>query len=157
MRAQQALQLAVQQTQDTVKQAIDGDLTHRIPMQGKTGDLEALCRGVNSLLESTSDLVKHVKSPSSEVHTGAQEISRGNTNLSQRTEEQASSLEETASSMEEMTSTVKQTADNAGQANQLAMAARQQAEKGGAVVSTAVDRDGRDQRCAARRSPTSSA
>ena len=37
-----------------------------------------------------------------------------------------------------MTSTVKQTADNAGQANQLAMAARQQAEKGGAVVSTAV-------------------
>ena len=40
--------------------------------------------------------------------------------------------------MEEMTSTVKQTADNAGQANQLAMAARQQAEKGGAVVSSAV-------------------
>ena len=40
--------------------------------------------------------------------------------------------------MEEMTSTVKQTADNAGQANQLAMAARQQAEKGGAVVNTAV-------------------
>ncbi len=41
--------------------------------------------------------------------------------------------------MEEMTSTVKQTADNAGQANQLAMAARQQAEKGGAVVSSAVN------------------
>jgi methyl-accepting chemotaxis protein len=38
-----------------------------------------------------------------------------------------------------MTSTVKQTADNAGQANQLAMAARQQAEKGGAVVSSAVN------------------
>jgi methyl-accepting chemotaxis protein len=37
-----------------------------------------------------------------------------------------------------MTSTVKQTADNAGQANQLAMAARQQAEKGGSVVSSAV-------------------
>jgi methyl-accepting chemotaxis protein len=35
--------------------------------------------------------------------------------------------------------TVKQTADNAGQANQLAMAARQQAEKGGAVVSSAVN------------------
>src|SRR5690349_22179454 len=37
-----------------------------------------------------------------------------------------------------MTSTDQQTADNAGQANQLAMAARQQAEKGGAVVSNAV-------------------
>ncbi|HEX6636803.1 MAG TPA: methyl-accepting chemotaxis protein, partial [Steroidobacteraceae bacterium] len=138
MQAQQALQLTVKQTQDTVKHAIDGDLTHRIPMDGKSGDLEALCRGVNSLLESTGDLVKRVKNAVSEVRSGAEEISKGNTNLSQRTEEQASSLEETASSMEEMTSTVKQTADNAGQANQLAMAARVQAEKGGSVVSSAV-------------------
>jgi methyl-accepting chemotaxis protein len=138
MQAQRALQNAVKETQDTVKLAIDGDLMHRIPMVGKTGDLETLCRGVNSLLDSTSDLVKRVKVASGEVHMGAEEISKGNTNLSQRTEEQASSLEETASSMEEMTSTVKQTADNAGQANQLAMAARQQAEKGGAVVSNAV-------------------
>jgi len=138
MQAQRELQVAVQQTQDTVKFAIDGDLTHRVPMDGKTGDLEVLCRGVNSLLDSTSELIRRVKQATGEVQMGAEEISRGNTNLSQRTEEQATSLEETASSMEEMTSTVKQTADNAGQANQLAMAARQQAEKGGAVVSSAV-------------------
>ena len=138
MQMAQQLELAVKQTQIAVKAATDGDLTARIPMDGKTGDLEALCRGVNSLLESTADLVKRVKVAAAEVQTGAEEISKGNPNLSQRTEEQASSLEETASSMEEMTSTVKQTADNAGQANQLAMAARQQAEKGGAVVSSAV-------------------
>jgi methyl-accepting chemotaxis protein len=138
-QAAQQLQVAVSETQDVVKQAIDGDLQHRIPMAGKTGELEALCSGVNSLLESTADLVKRVKLATSEVQTGAEEISKGNTNLSQRTEEQASSLEETASSMEEMTSTVKQTADNAGQANQLAIAARQQAEKGGTVVGSAVN------------------
>jgi methyl-accepting chemotaxis protein len=40
--------------------------------------------------------------------------------------------------MEQMTSTVKQNADNAGQANQLATAARDQAEKGGVVVGKAV-------------------
>jgi methyl-accepting chemotaxis protein len=40
--------------------------------------------------------------------------------------------------MEEMTSTVKQNSDNAGQASQLAVAARDQAEKGGEVVSRAV-------------------
>jgi methyl-accepting chemotaxis protein len=79
-----------------------------------------------------------VKEAAVEVSRGADEISQGNTNLSQRTEEQASSLEETASSMEQMTSTVKQNADNAGQANQLAVAARDQAEKGGAVVTTAI-------------------
>jgi methyl-accepting chemotaxis protein len=40
--------------------------------------------------------------------------------------------------MEEMTTTVKQNADNAGQANQLALAAREQAEQGGQVVGKAV-------------------
>jgi PAS domain S-box-containing protein len=48
MQAQRELQDAVHQTQEVVKCAIDGDLTHRIPMEGKSGDLETLCRGVNS-------------------------------------------------------------------------------------------------------------
>jgi methyl-accepting chemotaxis protein len=138
MQAQQMLQATVAQTQDVVTRAAGGNLTQRIPMDGKTGDLETLCRGLNSLLASVADLVQRVKVATDEVQTGAREISKGNSDLSQRTEEQASSLEETASSMEQMTSTVRQTADNAGQANQLAMAARQQAEKGGVVVTSAV-------------------
>ena len=138
MQMSQQLEISVKQTQIAVKAAIDGDLTARIPISGKSGEIEALCKGVNSMLDTTADLVKRVKVAAAEVQAGAEEISKGNLNLSQRTEQQASSLEETASSMEEMTSTVKQTADNAGQANQLAMAARQQAEKGGAVVSSAV-------------------
>jgi len=138
MQMAQQLELTVKQTQITVEAASEGDLTARIPLNGKTGELEALCKGVNSMLDTTAELVRQVKTAAAEVQTGAEEISKGNLNLSQRTEQQASSLEETASSMEEMTSTVKQTADNAGQANQLAMAARQQAEKGGAVVSSAV-------------------
>ena len=40
--------------------------------------------------------------------------------------------------MEELTGTVKQNADSARQANQLATNAREQAEKGGSVVSTAI-------------------
>ena len=139
MHAQQMLQETVTETQDVINRAVEGNLTKRIPLEGKTGELQTLCRGVNSLLGSTADLVQRVKGATGEVKTGAEEISKGNMNLSQRTEQQASSLEETASSMEEMTSTVRQTADNAGQANQLAMAARQQAEKGGAVVTNAVN------------------
>jgi len=72
------------------------------------------------------------------VRNGAEEISMGNLNLSQRTEEQASSLEETAASMEEITATVRQTADNADLANELAMQAFKQAEKGGEVAAAAV-------------------
>ena len=121
-----------------VAAANDGNLTQRIATAGLTGNAAVLASGVNSLLDHQLDLVRRVQGSLREVTGAAEEISKGNQNLSQRTEEQASSLEETASSMEEMTSTVRQNADNAAQANQLAAAARLQAEKGGAVVSEAV-------------------
>jgi methyl-accepting chemotaxis protein len=129
---------SVTQTQAIIKAATVGDLSQRLETRGKSGDLQKLAEAINSLLQSMSDIVHNVKAAAGEVLRGAEEISQGNANLSARTEQQSSSLEETASSMEEMTSTVKQNADNAGQANQLASAARDQAEKGGAVVGNAV-------------------
>jgi methyl-accepting chemotaxis protein len=128
----------VAEVQALVVAANQGDLTKRIETQGKAGLLVEIGSGINSLTESMAGLVWQVKSAAEKVSSAADEISSGAAHLSQRTEEQASSLEETASSMEEMTSTVKQNADNAGQANQLAAAARDQAEKGGAVVAKAV-------------------
>jgi methyl-accepting chemotaxis protein len=116
-----------------------GQLGKRIDLAGKNGFFEAMSRGINQLADNITATVSMVKNAAGEVHRGAQEISAGNSNLSLRTEEQAASLEETASSMEEMTTTVKQNADNAGQANQLAMAARDQAEQGGQVVGKAVE------------------
>jgi methyl-accepting chemotaxis protein len=121
-----------------VSRALENDLTLRVDMAGKSAFFASLGAGLNKLLDNMSQMVRDIKSAAAAVRIGADEISKGNTNLSQRTEEQSSSLEETASSMEEMTSTVKQNADNAGQANQLATAARDQAEKGGAVVGKAV-------------------
>ncbi len=182
--AARQLQATVEQTQAAIKAALEGDLSRRISLEGKSGPVEALSRGVNELFETIGgvvddvnvvveaarqcdlsaridssgksgtfgklasgintlidnmmSLVQQIKTSAAEVKTGAEEISKGNLNLSQRTEHQASSLEETASSMEQMTSTVRQTADNAAQANQLALAARRQAEKGGSVVGAAV-------------------
>jgi methyl-accepting chemotaxis protein len=132
------MELTVREASEIAAAAAAGDLTKRISMVGKAGALEHLSSGVNDLLNVMTEVISKVKEAAVEVSRGADEISQGNTNLSQRTEEQASSLEETASSMEQMTSTVKQNADNAGQANQLAVAARDQAEKGGAVVTTAI-------------------
>ena len=132
-------EVAVEKEMQTMLTAvIGGDLGKRIELSGKAGFFEAMSRGVNQLADNMAEVVSKVKGVAAEVHRGADEISTGNANLSQRTEEQSSSLEETASSMEEMTTTVKQNADNAGQANQLAMAARDQAEKGGSVVNQAV-------------------
>ena len=66
------------------------------------------------------------------------QLSRGNEDLSQRTTEQAASLEETAASLEEFTSTVRQNAGNAAEANDVALATRAVAERGGEVVGRAV-------------------
>ena len=84
------------------------------------------------------EIVGEVRSSADAVGSAARQLSHGNDDLSQRTQEQAAALEETASSMEEMTATVKQNADNARQANQLAVGAREQAERGGAVVQRAI-------------------
>lgn len=121
-----------------VSKAVEGDLTSRIDENGKDGFFKILASGMNHLIDNMSNVVRTMSTATSELTLGAEEISKGNTNLSQRTEQQASSLEETASSMEEMASTVKQTADNAGEAHRVAMAARQRAEMSGDVVSSAV-------------------
>ncbi len=132
-------EVAVEKEMQAMLSAVlNGDLRQRIALDGKAGFFAALARAVNQLADNMAQIVARVKHAAAEVYRGAEEISQGNGNLSQRTEEQSSSLEETASSMEQMTSTVKQNADNAGQANQLAIAAREQAEKGGTVVSRAV-------------------
>ena len=115
-----------------------GNLTETIEKDYE-GSFGKLRDDANATVAKLTEVVGNIQVASSSVKNGSDEISQGNADLSQRTEEQASSLEETASSMEEMTSTVKQNADNASEANQLAMAAREQAEKGGAVVSQAVE------------------
>jgi methyl-accepting chemotaxis protein len=117
---------------------LDGDLTGRIPLSGKSGFFESASRGINQLADHMAAMVALVKDAAEEVYRGSRELASGNSNLQQRTEEQAASLEETASSMEQMTGTVRQNAANAGEANQLAMAAREQAESGGQVVGRAV-------------------
>ena len=116
-----------------------GDLTQQIAAQGRSGNLLALSVAVNSVIDAMKSMVVQIRAAVSTVRTGVDEIAKGNLNLSQRTEEQASGLEETASSMEEMGASVKLSADSAAQARELAVAARQKAERGASVVSEAVE------------------
>jgi methyl-accepting chemotaxis protein len=133
-----AMRMAVEQTREAVEAAKSKDLTQRIPMQGKTGELETLCGGVNELLDSVSGVMSEIKQASREVASAAAEISSATTDLSQRTEEQAASLEQTSSSMEEIAATVKKNAENAKHANELTRGTREVADRGGEVVAQAV-------------------
>jgi methyl-accepting chemotaxis protein len=107
----------------------------RVGGQDELGSLLDSLRRMDSKLV---EIVGEVRGSADAVGSAARQLSHGNDDLSQRTQEQAAALEETASSMEQMTATVKQNADNARQANQLAVGAREQAERGGAVVHRAI-------------------
>ena len=128
----------VAETVRVVGQAVEGDLTSRMEIDDKSGDFKALATSVNSMIQAMMEVVAGLTRTCRAVQAGAEEISRGNLDLSKRTEEQASSLVETTSSMDQMTSRVRSNADSAVQANQLAVAAREQAERGGSVVGSAV-------------------
>jgi methyl-accepting chemotaxis protein len=136
--ADQALKLAVQQTQEVLAATKDNDLTQRISLEGKTGEIATLCSGINGLLDTMVLVISDIKTAAREVSNASAEISASTTDLSQRTEEQAASLEETSASMEEISSTVKKNAENARQANQFTGETRVVAERGGAVVGDAV-------------------
>ena len=134
----EALANAVEETQGIIESAKSGDLSSRVPLDGKTGAIASLCDGVNALMDKMTEVIVLVSEAGEIINTAAVEISSGNSDLSSRTEQQASSLEETAASMEELASTVKNNAENAKQANQLAGAASGVAIKGGEVVGQVV-------------------
>ncbi|MEQ1439303.1 methyl-accepting chemotaxis protein [Fontimonas sp. SYSU GA230001] len=50
VRAEQALRLAVEQSRAVLAAAAKGDLSQRVPMDGKSGEIEALCAGINAML-----------------------------------------------------------------------------------------------------------
>jgi len=115
-----------------------GDLTSDIQVTStdETGQLMNALKVMNSNLVG---IVAQVRTGTELMATASTEIAAGNQDLSSRTEQQASSLEETASSMEELTSTVKFNAENARQANELAINASHIASRGGSVVGEVVN------------------
>ena len=137
-KAAQMQQQAVQQVRDVVEATKAYDLTRRVSLDGKTGEIRALCEGVNDLVGAMRSIIGNLRTASATIAAASAEISTGSQDLAQRTESQAASLEETAASMHEVTQTVKMNADNAQAANQLASVARDTAEKGGSVVQNAV-------------------
>jgi methyl-accepting chemotaxis protein len=120
------------------RRVASGDLTGTIAVTStdEAGDLLQALQDMNGNLLR---IVSQVRTGTETIATASGEIAAGNQDLSSRTEQQASSLEETASSMEELTSTVRQNADNAHQANRLAITAADIAAKGGEVVAQVVE------------------
>jgi methyl-accepting chemotaxis protein len=113
-----------------------GDLSVDVTL--KQGDRSSLLFAMKGMRDSLARIVAEVRAGTDAIASASSQIASGNLDLSARTEAQAGSLEETASSMEALTSTVKRNADNARQADSLALSASDIAGKGGAAVSQVV-------------------
>lgn len=136
--AQEALRKAVDETREVVEAAMARNLTQRVALEDKQGDVALLCSGVNDLVGSVSAVIQAVSEISGKVSLGSHRISHDSRDLAQRTEEQAASLEETAATTEELAASVKQSAQRAREATELGARATDVAERGGAIVSDAV-------------------
>ena len=136
--------IAEEQTQavaalgEGLQKLADGDLTFRLPDQFPP-DYRQIKDDFNGAIARLQETIRSLVGSTREVASAAAEISTSTTDLSQRTEEQASSLERTSAAMEEISSTVRANASNAKQASEFAVATRDVADRGGAVVSEAVN------------------
>ena len=139
VRMKSALDMAVKEVQTVVQTAVEGRLTIRANSTGDATQVETLIKNVNVLLDMMMRLVERIKRAAAQVQGGAGEIARESFNLSERTQGQAATLEQSTASMQAMTSNVKTASEHANQARLLALAANEQAEKGGRIVTEAVD------------------
>ncbi|MBV5293318.1 MAG: Tar ligand binding domain-containing protein [Curvibacter lanceolatus] len=128
---------SLQQAIAVAEAVAQGDLSRRIEVQGQD-EVAQLLAALSGMQQSLIQVVAKVRAGAEGVSTASAEIATGNSDLSARTESQASALEETAASMEELGSAVQHNADNARQANQLALSASQVAHNGGQVVAQVV-------------------
>ena len=104
-----------------------GDLRANVVL---ASDKDSLGIALQTMVDSLNDFLGHVRTASHQVAAGSGEAADSSQALSRGATEQAASLEEIGSSMTEVGSQTKTNAENASQANQLALGARGAAESG---------------------------
>ena len=137
------LEAAVRETGEVIARAKEKDLRGRVPLDGKTGEVAALCAGVNDLLDTLAGVIGAVRGISARIDVASLRITDDSAQLAERTEANASNLQETAATTEELAASVKHSADNSRVAVDLGRQASSVADRGGAIVAEAVDAMGR--------------
>ncbi len=104
-----------------------GNLT--VHVQPKS-DVDAMGKSIQMILSSLNQMLSEFKISVEQVATGSNEIALGSQSLAQGATQQASSLEQISASMSEINNQTALNAENATQANQLAMNARKSGATG---------------------------
>ena len=120
-----------------LEQLAAGRLTFRLN-EAFSSEYERLRNDFNVAMDRLQEAMRVVAANTSAIRSGTNEISSAADDLSRRTEQQAATLEETAAALEEITATVRKTAEAAVHARGVVDTAQHDAQRGGAVVSQAV-------------------
>jgi len=121
-----------------VKGAAEGDFATRLSTADKEPFFAALGRMFNSLLDNVSQTIVDVRNAAENLTSASAQVSATSQTLSQSASEQAASLEQTTASLQEMSASIRQNSQSASTTDGMAAkAAREAADGGGAVASTA--------------------
>jgi methyl-accepting chemotaxis protein len=102
-------------------------------------EIGELGRSYNAVADQLGRMVREVMGASAALSGRAGALSTAIERLTGGTRAQASALQKTAASLEEITAQIRHSADSARQATEHAVGSRDTAEKGGAVVRSAVE------------------
>ncbi len=109
----------------------DGDLSRRLDDRG--GDeLGEVARSFNAFAEKIAKSVAAVRSQTQDLAGGAEKINETSRTIATDASQQAATLEQVTASIEELSSMVAKTAQNSGNASDIAMKARADADTGAA-------------------------
>jgi len=98
------------------------------------GEYGRLLTSLTTATENLERAMAQVSLAAEQVASASSQIAASSQSVAQGASEQASALEETSSTLVEMAALTKRTAENAGQANELTLTARDASTSGGAAV-----------------------
>jgi methyl-accepting chemotaxis protein len=137
------LEAAVRETGEVIARAKGKDLTGRVSLEGKSGEVATLCAGVNDLLDTLAEVVGSVRDISQRIEAASVRITSDSGALAERTETNAASLQETAATTEQLAASVKHSAGHSRSAVALGEEASRVAVRGGTTVAEAIEAMGR--------------
>ncbi|WP_428510203.1 methyl-accepting chemotaxis protein [Roseateles sp.] len=133
-------QLAAEREFDALASAAtEGDLSQRIPLEGKQGFFRQIGEKFNSLIDTVAETIVEVRAAAEQLSSASDQVSQTSQSLSHSASQQAANVEETTASLQEMAASVKQNADNAHITDNMATQAATEAMEGGQAVSMTVD------------------
>ncbi|TFH85489.1 methyl-accepting chemotaxis protein [Billgrantia azerbaijanica] len=115
----------------------EGDLTQRLPARG-SDEVGELAARFNAFIDRIHDVMRDVRHSSEAVRLAAGEVTDGGQDLSRRTDSSVASLQQTSASMEQIAGTVAHTTASSREADALAQAMSEVAQRSGQAVAQVV-------------------